>query len=283
MLTKEQLIHLRIVHVIIMLATALFIYQYSQWEDGLWIPISVIAIIGPFRPGLTINKAKQRVLGTIAGLLLSVIIWFILHYNYNLLVIICLILIYGVAFAALHEYTYFIMLVSIMLCINFDYMNLFFNNEIIYVANRAMCVLVGVCICQFYEYFIFRHSYGNSLALVEKEKLDKLIVTSWDKINLLSRQRTNIVARELNQLISPLLKAQDQLAELRESCLHGYSDQSATLELIERYQLKLDSAYELITSLGYKLMAGNLFSHPARTANCRETPPLIQTATQLND
>lgn len=283
MLSRDQLIHLRIVHVIIMLATGLFIYQYSQWADGLWIPISVIAIIGPFRPGLTINKAKQRVLGTIAGLLLSVIIWFILHYNYNLLVIICLILLYGVAFAALHEYTYFIMLVSIMLCINFDYMNLFFNNEIIYVANRGMCVLTGVCICQFYEYFIFRHSYRNALALVEKEKLDRLIVDGWQTINSLSEGK--IAVSQLNQLLSPLVAAQSELAEFKESCEHSYSDQLETLELIERYQLKLDSAYQLISSLGYKLMSGG-FRHPLELA-----PPVTDTqrstsvssSRQLND
>ena len=33
--------------------------------------------------GLTINKAKQRVLGSIAGLLISILIWFLIHYNYN--------------------------------------------------------------------------------------------------------------------------------------------------------------------------------------------------------
>lgn len=283
MLSREQLIHLRIVHVVIMLATGLFIYQYSQWEDGLWIPISVIAIIGPFRPGLTINKAKQRVLGTIAGLLLSVIIWFIIHYNYNLLVIICLILIYGVAFAALHEYTYFIMLVSIMLCINFDYMNLFFNNEIIYVANRGMCVLTGVCICQFYEYFIFRHAYRNAVALVEKEKLDKLIIDGWQTINALSEHK--IAVSQLNQLLSPLVAAQSELAEFKESCVHSYSEQLETLELIERYQLKLDSAYQLISSLGYKLMSGRLHHLLQDTAAIAtdSRDGLVSRSRQLND
>lgn len=253
MLSKEQLIHLRIVHVVIMLATALFIYQFSQWDDGLWIPISVIAIVGPFRPGLTINKAKQRVLGTIAGLLLSVIVWFIIHYNYNLLVIVCLILLYGVAFAALHDYTYFIMLVSIMLCINFDYMNLFFNNEIIYVVNRGVCVLVGVCICQFYEYFVFKYSYANAIALVEKEKLDELIIQSWNQITKFSEQG-RIHARDLDLCIAPLLVSMGELAELKESCEHSYSEQDETLALIEHYQLKLNSAYNLVCELGYKLL-----------------------------
>lgn len=113
--TREQLIQLRIIHVTILFALALFIYQWSEWSDALWIPISVLAIIGPFRPGLTINKAKQRVLGSIAGLLISILIWFLIHYNYNLLVIIALLLVCGVAFAALQEYTYFIMLVTVML------------------------------------------------------------------------------------------------------------------------------------------------------------------------
>ena len=253
MRTRDQLINLRIFHVVVMLATAIFVYQYSQWDDGLWVPISVIAIIGPFRPGLTISKAQQRVLGTIAGLLLSVIIWFIIHYNYNVLVIICLILLYCVAFAALHDYTYFIMLVSIMLCINFDYMNLFFNNEIVYVVNRAICVLVGVCICQFYEYFVFKASYANAVALVEKEKLDEMIVASWESIRKLG-DKTSIRVEEIDNCLAPLIGALGELNELKESCEHSYSDQQQTLELIERYQLKLNSAYSLGSDLGYRLL-----------------------------
>ena len=256
MRTREQLISLRIVHVTIMFATALLIYQFSQWDDGLWLPISVLAIIGPFRPGMSINKAQQRVLGSLAGLFLSLIIWVLLYYNYNLLVIIALVLIYCVAFSVLQDYSYFIMLVTIMLCLNFDYMNLFFNNEISYLANRGMCVLAGVTLCQFYEYFVFRHYYADGQALVEKEKLDLLLIDIWHKVNQMGDQRKIVVA-DLNECIAPLLSGLSQLAELKESCRHGYNSQQQTLALAEHYEVKLQTMYNWLSTLGFKLITIN--------------------------
>lgn len=253
MLTREQLIHLRIVHITVLFAVALFIYQWSQWSDGLWIPISVLAIIGPFRPGLTINKAKQRVLGSIAGLLISILVWFLIHYNYNLLVIIALLLVCAVAFTALQEYTYFIMLVTVMLCVNFDYMNLFFNNEIVYIVNRGMCVLTGVCLCQFFEYFVFKHSYSNAQSLVEKEQIDDLVINTWDRINLF-RAGDKEASVELTKCLDALLLRLEQLRELKESCQYSYSEQQQTLQLIEHYELKLISSINWVSSLGGKLL-----------------------------
>jgi|LauGreDrversion4_2_1035121.scaffolds.fasta_scaffold19574_3 hypothetical protein len=253
MRTREQLIQLRIIHVTVLFAVALFIYQWSQWSDGLWVPISVLAIIGPFRPGLTINKAKQRVLGSIAGLLISILVWFFIHYNYNLLVIIALLLVCAVAFTALQEYTYFIMLVSVMLCVNFDYMNLFFNNEIVYIANRGMCVLTGVCLCQFFEYFVFKHSYSNAQALVEKEQINDLVIDTWNRINQFTPGDKE-ASIELTKCLDALLLRLEQLRELKESCQYSYSEQQQTLQLIEHYELKLISSINWISSLGGKLL-----------------------------
>jgi hypothetical protein len=253
MRTREQLIQLRIIHVTVLFAVALFIYQWSQWSDGLWVPISVLAIIGPFRPGLTINKAKQRVLGSIAGLLISILVWFFIHYNYNLLVIIALLLVCAVAFTALQEYTYFIMLVSVMLCVNFDYMNLFFNNEIVYIANRGMCVLTGVFLCQFFEYFVFKHSYSNAQALVEKEQIDGLVINTWNRINQFTPGDKE-ASIELTKCLDALLLRLEQLRELKESCQYSYSEQQQTLQLIEHYELKLISSINWISSLGGKLL-----------------------------
>lgn len=257
MRTREQLIHLRIIHVVIMLATALFIYQFSLWDDALWIPITVLAIIGPFSPGLSISKAKQRVLGSIAGLLLSLIFWLIIHYNYNLLVPLAVVLIYCVAYSLLQEYTFFIMLVTIMLCINFDYMNLFFNNEIFYLISRAMCVLVGVIICQFYECLVFKHSYINAIGLVKKEHLDDVIVNAWQQIRVLSSSAPQVSVNDLNKCIAPLISSLNDLKQLKESCLHSYSEQGETLILIANYQEKLLSIYKWISLQAFGLITSN--------------------------
>lgn len=254
MRTCQELINLRIIHIVIMLMTAVFIYQYSQWEDGLWIVITVVALIGPFRPGLTLNKARQRILGSIAGLLLSVLFWFLIRYNYNLLIIIAIILIYCIAYSLLQEYTYFIMFVTVMLCINFDYMNLFFNNEIFFIINRIICVFIGIAICQFYEYFVFKYSYTNAINLVEANKLDILVDKT--RSDFLNSNSSSVIT--LNGLLTPLIKELTKLAELKESCLHGYSRQNETLELINEYELKLTALVQQISNDGFALIRANV-------------------------
>ena len=144
---QEQLIRLRILHITLLFALALIISQFSNWDDSLWIPISVLAILGPFRPGLSLNKASQRVIGTYAGLILSILVWLVLRYNYVLVFVFALVLVYALAFAMLQQYKYFIMLVTIVICINYDYMNLPLDfNVIYYLANRGICVAVGVAL-----------------------------------------------------------------------------------------------------------------------------------------
>lgn len=254
MRTREQIIHLRIVHVVIMIATAFFVYQFSNWSDALWIPISVLAIIGPFSPGLSIGKAKQRTIGSIAGLLLSVIIWFVLQYNPNLLVFIAVILVYFIGFTVVKEYTYFIMLVTIMLCVNFDYMNLFFNNEIVFLTNRSICVLTGVIICQFYEYFIFRHSYDNATCFIDESRLNNLIVDSWNEFNLLANRSTPVSSAELDLCINGIVVELSKLDKLKATFTGSYGDQEKTIHLIEHYEEKLQSIYYWMSSQAYDIM-----------------------------
>ena len=253
MRTREQLIHLRIVHVIIMLATALFIYQFSQWDSALWVVISVLAIIGPFSPGLTVNKANQRVLGSIAGLLLSLILWWIIHYNYNLLVIIAVVLAYCAAYSLLQEYTYFIMLVSVILCLNFDNSNLFFTNEILYIVNRSLCVLTGVLTCLLYESVIFKHYYKNAVSLVEEDKLNKLINESYEKLASFQVGETSV--NEINRCLAPLILNLNTLNDLKKSCLHSYSKQGETLKLISFYEEKLITIYDQIAESSFRLLS----------------------------
>lgn len=247
MLTSQKLIHRRIIHIVIIIMTAFFAYQFSNWGDALWIPISVLAIIGPFSPGNSINKAKQRMLGSIGGLLLSVVFWFFLQNFPNSLPVVAVILIYCVGFCLLQKYTFFIMLVSIMLCINFDYMNLFFKNEILFITDRIMCVLTGVMICLFYEYFIFRRSYDNATCLIESERIDSLMRSLIEQSKKYRERSAAICAVELDECINPLIREIERLEQLKGMFTHSYSDQKKSLLLIESYLEKLNSLYEQLT------------------------------------
>ncbi|MDD3266884.1 MAG: FUSC family protein [Burkholderiales bacterium] len=237
MYSREQLIRLRILHVILMIATGIFAYQYLQLDDGLWIPISIIAIIGPFAPGLAISKARMRVIGTICGLAVSLIIWTFIHYFPDSLIFISLLLIYGVGLTAILTYTYFIFFVSIMLTLSFDYMNLFINNEISYVVNRMMCVLIGVIICQFYEFMIFKYFYTNAVNLVESDRLDSLIREINQKLNSIN------VVNDCNIYLTKISTEIDELKELRLSAISGYSKQDLLIKRIDYYLEQLEELH----------------------------------------
>jgi hypothetical protein len=133
-------------------------------------------------------------------------------------------------------------------------MNLFFNNEIFYLISRGLCVLTGVIICQFYEYCIFKSSYTNATSLVQKERLDALIVAAWQEISSLASSGRPAVVTELNQCLTPLVNSLTELQQLKESCQHSYSEQGETLILIEHYQEKLTSIYKWISLQGFNLL-----------------------------
>jgi len=253
MIGREKLINIRIIHITLMFMTALFIYQYVQWEDALWIPITVVAIIGPFRPGYSIDKAKQRILGSIAGLLLSLIISVFLHYNYFLLSVTAVVLIYFTAFTALLQYRYFIMMVTIMLCINFNFINLAINSEVTYLVNRFICVFTGIFICQFFEYFIFKRYYTNAVALVDKENIEDMLDDTTKKFEALKKAK-KANHDDLIKCIEPLSVKLMELNELKESSLSGYSDQSQTLKLIDYYSKKINGTIRYISLSAFSLL-----------------------------
>ena len=104
-----------------------------------------------------------------------------------------------------------------------------------------------------YEYFVFSHYYNNAIALVESERLDILVVSTWDKINQMSENgKVNIT--DLNLSVTPLIKELDRLHELKNSCLNGYSNQVKTLDLIEHYEAKLTTLYGWLNSMGFSLI-----------------------------
>lgn len=252
MYSREQLIRLRILHVVLMIATGIFAYQYLQLDDGLWIPISIIAIVGPFAPGLAISKAKQRVIGTICGLGVSLILWTFIHYFPDSLIFISLILIYFVGLTAILTYTYFIFLVSIMLTLSFDYMNLFINNEISYIVNRMMCVLIGVIICQFYEFVIFKYFYTNAVTLVESERLNGLIQEINQKLDGIC------LINVCNTYLSKINVEITELNELRLSATSGYSQQELLIKQIDYYLIQLNKLHNKLMTHGAKLIQAPL-------------------------
>jgi hypothetical protein len=251
---RDELIRKRILHLALLFAASLFLYQFTQWEDALWIPISVLAITGPFRPGLALHKAQQRVLGTVVGLFISIIVWLVLRYSASLLVFYAIIACYIIAFTVLNEYKYFILMVTIFLCINFSYMHPFTYSEIDLLINRGLCVFTGVLLLVFAEKYLFKNYYSNAISLVEYEEVDKVLdeainnflnLCSWDK---------KVNTTQINNCISPLLVKLDSLIEIKTSANYGFSKQDALKQRIDNEIAKLSQIINIFNTRSFILL-----------------------------
>ncbi|MBU3552753.1 MULTISPECIES: FUSC family protein [Polynucleobacter] len=144
---------------------SLLIAQILQWDQGLWIAVSVTAIIGPFSASLTIEKSRNRIIGTIAGLLIATVLEIFLRYNYQFVFLVGIVLAYVLGFAVQQNYRYFIMVVTVAICLNFEYMNLPFTSfePISFLIARFMAVLTGIALFLLIQKYV----YGTQNARVE--------------------------------------------------------------------------------------------------------------------
>ncbi len=155
----------RILQVIGLIVLSLFVAEFTQWQQGLWIAVSITAIIGPFSPSLTLEKARNRIIGTVAGLLLATLLEIFLRYNYQVVFIVSVLWAYLLGFTAQQNYRLFIMFVTVAVCLNYEYMNLPFTSfePITFLVARFIAVLIGIALFLFVQKYI----YGDNNARQE--------------------------------------------------------------------------------------------------------------------
>jgi len=148
---------IRILQVTGLIVLSLFVANLTQWEQGLWIAVSITAIVGPFSPSLTLEKSRNRIIGTTAGLLLATILEMFLRYNYQFVPIVGVLLAYCLGFTLQQNYRYFIMVVTVVVCLNFEYMNLPFTSfePISFLVARFIAVLIGIALFLFIQKYIY--------------------------------------------------------------------------------------------------------------------------------
>jgi uncharacterized protein YutD len=237
----EKLLNKRIFHISAIIAFGIFLSQILQWPQATWIPISILAIIGPFRPGMTIDKSKQRMLGTIAGLLLTVISSEIVRHFPLILIPLIIVIIAFYAYVAFDpdKYKYMIMMTTLFLGTNYAYMNPPFYGEFNLFMNRLIAVFTGVAVYLFAEVFLFKRHYHNATCIIEHEAVNELVHnTTQDILKAYYKQSFNI--QSLNTQLGKILQKKSDLLAHKKSSLQGFSEQNKTLELIEFYIQKLD-------------------------------------------
>lgn len=180
----------RIYQIVILVACAFLFYEMTNWEEGIWVAISAIVVSGPFSTFLGFEKARNRFLGTIAGLMIAACLEYYLRFNPNQVPLVAVITSMILAFFAVKDYKYMIIVITVCTCLGFTYMNMPFTSfePMNFLISRAMGVFVGI----FLFYLLQKFLFGDSNARLElyEESLNALTKTEESLNNYLKLKTT---------------------------------------------------------------------------------------------
>ncbi|MBT8615608.1 FUSC family protein [Polynucleobacter paneuropaeus] len=234
---------IRILQVVWLIVLSLLVAQVLQWDQGLWVAVSVTAIIGPFSTSLTVEKSRNRIIGTIAGLLIATVLEIYLRYNYQAVFIVGILLAYILGFTVQQNYRYFIMVVTVAICLNFEYMNLPFTSfePISFLIARFMAVLAGISLFLFIQKYV----YGDHNAKVElAEATQKLTANISNHLTALSKLNLEKDRSGIDQAME-LTSQSESFEELLTSSDYGMSESCSELTKAK----KINKLRRRVTSL----------------------------------
>jgi uncharacterized membrane protein YgaE (UPF0421/DUF939 family) len=136
--------------------------------------ISTVVVAGPFSTFLSFEKAKNRFLGTLVGLLIAAALEYYLRFNPGQLAVIATFIAFIAGFMATKSYRYFIIIITTCTCLGYTYMNQPYTSfaPMSFVIDRGMGVFVGVLIFFLMQRFVF--GKGNSKLELLEESVDTL-------------------------------------------------------------------------------------------------------------
>lgn len=167
----------RVSQITILVAISFLFYEYTNWQEGIWVVISTVVVAGPFSTFLSFEKAKNRFLGTLVGLIFASGVEYYLRFNPSQLPVVALIIAFIAGFMATKSYRYFIIIVTLCTCLGYTYMNMPYTTFVpmSFLIDRAIGVFVGVLIFFVMQKFVFGDN-NSKLELLEEsyETLGKL-------------------------------------------------------------------------------------------------------------
>ncbi len=161
----------------LLVAISFLFYELTNWQQGIWVVISTVVVAGPFSTFLSFEKAKNRFLGTLVGLLIAAGLEYYLRFNPAQLPVVATIIAFMAGFMVTKSYRYFIIIITTCTCLGYTYMNMPYTSfaPMSFVIDRAMGVFVGVLIFFMMQRFVFG-TRNSKLELLEEsvETLGKL-------------------------------------------------------------------------------------------------------------
>jgi uncharacterized membrane protein YccC len=167
----------RVNQITILVAISFLFYEMTNWQQGIWVVISTVVVASPFSTFLSFDKAKNRFLGTIVGLVIAAGLEYYLRFNPGQLPVVAVMIAFIAGFMVTKSYRYFIVIITICTCLGYTYMNMPYTSfaPMSFLIDRAMGVFVGVLIFYLIQRFLFGQR-NSKLELLEEsvETLGKL-------------------------------------------------------------------------------------------------------------
>lgn len=196
----------RIHQITIMVAVSFLFYTISNWEQAIWVVYSTLVVAGPISTFLGFEKARDRFVGTLVGVLVAFCIEYYLRFNSSQLPVVAFLLALVAGFMMTRPYKYFILVITTCTCMGYTYMNMPYTSfaPTSFVIDRTIGVFVGVMIFYLFQKFMFG-TKNSRLELLEEshETLKKL-------------QATLLQYRENATLITAYQSAEDVFANTKD-------------------------------------------------------------------
>ena len=170
----------RVNQITIMVAASFLFYELSNWEQAIWVVYSTVVVAGPISTFLGFEKARDRFVGTLGGVLVAFCIEYYLRFNPSHLPVVAFLLALVAGFMMTRPYRYFILVITTCTCMGYTYMNMPYTSfaPTSFVIDRTIGVFVGVLIFYLFQKFMFGTS-NSRLELLEEshDTLKKLQAT----------------------------------------------------------------------------------------------------------
>lgn len=123
MLKNLDLYTQRYIQIVIIVVIAQSIYQFSHIPHSVWILVTIVSVYSGFHSTDVLKRANSRIYGTIIGISMVAIVWYLVHLDFRLLIILTTLLVPALVFFCSIPYKYSVILSTIFSDITKEWSN----------------------------------------------------------------------------------------------------------------------------------------------------------------
>lgn len=245
MLKNLDLYTQRYIQIVIIVVIAQSIYQFSHIPHSVWILVTIVSVYSGFHSTDVLKRANSRIYGTIIGISMVAIVWYLVHLDFRLLIILTTLLVPALVFFCSIPYKYSVILSTIFSDITKEWSNSNSFSLIYYINDRLICTLIGFALCISIEYFWFgRQNLTYLNALQTKNDILKNMQQLFNIAK--TGAKSNKMFKLTNILLKDILKLNNLIIDLK-------SENSLPVEQLKIQNINTDiqKVADKIISLNY--------------------------------